>query len=182
MTVAPPVSCCQASTDQTIHALLPPSRYQQNRPVRPPRANVFSLKPEAQRSNGRMVNSDSMQPVYCRNSSATPSRPHHKMTNATASLAAPIAPPERARQSVFAGNPGDGPEAAARHAAPFPAYRMDRASARVHGVVSGMQAPGPWDSKDERHLRRPHQHTASLNIFGRLAKKTLYFPRNFRRY
>ena len=57
--------------------------------------------------------------------------------------------PYRARQSVFARNPGDGPETAAGYAVTFPAYRMDRASARVYAVVSGMQAPRAKDYEDE---------------------------------
>ena len=62
-------------------------------------------------------------------------RPHHS--------------PDSARQSVFARNPGDGPDAAAGCAAPFPGYRMERASARVNAVGNVMHSPRPWDFKDE---------------------------------
>ena len=76
--------------------------------------------------------------------------------------------PDRARQSVFARNPGDGPEAAAEYAVSFPAYRMDRASARVNEVVNFMQAPRPWDFKDERR----HAH----NRKGNQAQKINFAP------
>lgn len=62
----------------------------------------------------------------------------------------PVAAPRPARQSVFVRNPGDRPETGAGYADPFPAYRMDRASARVNAGESGMQAPRHWDFKDER--------------------------------
>lgn len=52
-----PVSFYQAGPEQTIRALLPSGRFQQRRPVRPARANVFNLQRKAQRrkwTNGQL--------------------------------------------------------------------------------------------------------------------------------
>ncbi len=85
------------------------------------------------------------------------------MTTTAVSLATTAATLDRARQSVFARNPGDRPETAANYAVPLPAYRMDRDSARVYAVVSCMQAPRSWDSKDERQ---------SAQLFKKLIDRT----------
>jgi hypothetical protein len=101
MTVALPLSYCQARDEQNTHALLPSPTFQANRTVQRARANVFILPKEVQLAIGRMVDSDGVAvSALAEFVSDTIAAPHEK-TKATVSLGLPPSLPPTARGSRF---------------------------------------------------------------------------------